>query len=72
MTEDWQSIAAIAIVLAAVLYIARRVYRIVVERRQPGCGSGCSTCPAGQKADEAPVVGLDALNESARRVANRS
>ncbi|MBB5032237.1 FeoB-associated Cys-rich membrane protein [Prosthecobacter vanneervenii] len=38
MNQDWQSIAAIAVVLVtAVLFIARSAKR----RKKPGCGGSC-------------------------------
>ncbi len=42
MSENWQSIAAIAvIIITIVLFIVRAVKR----RKKPGCGGGCGCQP---------------------------
>lgn len=42
MNENWQSLAALAIVLVtAALFIARAAKK----RRKPGCGGGCGCAP---------------------------
>jgi hypothetical protein len=72
MNVEWQSVAALAIVLCAALYIARRAYLAVVHRRQAACGSGCSSCPATEQLAGPTVVDVQTLSESAHRVAGRS
>jgi hypothetical protein len=45
VTADWQSIAALAIVIAAVAFLVRKVWRAATSKQRPGCGS-CGSCPS--------------------------
>ena len=59
--SDWQQIAALACVAAAVLYVVWRVMKPYL-RREASCGSGCSSCSA-----SAPqIVTLEKRSEGAK------
>ena len=58
---DWQSIVATIIVVAAALWLARRIWRIVTTGSRDGEGhvSGCGTCHKNPEAAHAtPLVQL--------------
>lgn len=57
MNFDWQNMAAVAVVLAAATYLARRGWRQFAARRPiTGC-SHCSSCSNGAQG-ERPFVSL--------------
>ncbi len=73
MTSDWQNLAAIALVAAAVAYLLRQSWLILARKRSAGCGS-CAACPADSstRQDEAaahdkPLVSIDALVKTAQK-----
>jgi hypothetical protein len=61
MALDWQNLIAIALVLAAVMYLAVRGWRQVARKKAAGCGA-CSTCPVAENgAGKQPLVQIEAL-----------
>lgn len=42
------------ILLAAVGYLARRVWLLTVARKAAGCASGCSSCPSARMSQAKP------------------
>ncbi|MFW5739398.1 MAG: FeoB-associated Cys-rich membrane protein [Myxococcota bacterium] len=40
---DWQAIVVALVVVAAVVYLARRAY---VGYKRPSCGDSCASCPS--------------------------
>jgi hypothetical protein len=73
MTSDWQNLAAIALVIAALAYLVRQSWQVLARRRSAGCGS-CPTCPADSSANHAevsangkPLMSIDALVKTARK-----
>jgi hypothetical protein len=57
MTSYWQEIIVAAIVLAAVAYLARQLWRVVSRKRAGGCGAACGNCPTASEGP--PLVSLD-------------
>ncbi len=58
---NWQSIIASVIVVAAALWLLRRIYRIVASGSRDGAGhvGGCGTCAKNPNAvDSTPLVSL--------------
>jgi hypothetical protein len=43
---DFQTIAAVTLVLAAAAYLAWRGVCLMKRRRTAGCGSACNDCPS--------------------------
>jgi hypothetical protein len=58
MTLDWQQIVVLAIVVLAVSYVSRAVWRTFTARKA-GCGGGCKSCATG---NEPEVVTIDPLS----------
>jgi hypothetical protein len=56
MTIAWQDIVTAGLVLAAVVYLGRRVVRLIRRKGFPGCGC-CPACPA--EKHEEPLVQID-------------
>ena len=59
MTLDWQTSLALALVIVAAIYLARRGWQ-VVARKTGGCGA-CGNCPADQTPSGKPLVPLESL-----------
>lgn len=72
MTFDWQSVIALALVASAAAYILRRVWIVIARRQQARCASGCATCPADSQIPSSSVVGIEALQQSAKQIARSS
>ncbi len=64
MSEFWQEIGAVALVVTAALFLLKRAWNTWAQQRQAGCGS-CGNCSATQ--DAKPLVTLDELSKSAKR-----
>jgi hypothetical protein len=64
MAVDWQEVAAAAIVLAALLYLAQRLCAILTRRRAAGCGS-CAACPGDPVATPPQIVEIAPLGKPA-------
>lgn len=64
---DWQSLAAYALLAAALFYLARRVWRIVRSGTRDGAGhgGGCGGCPRNPAA--AKPQNLVQLDDAPRR-----
>tara|TARA_R110002111_G_scaffold262586_2_gene339316 strand:- start:18989 stop:19189 length:201 start_codon:yes stop_codon:yes gene_type:complete len=58
---EWQFVATLVFVAAAVYFLIRRIVRFIKQR--PGCGGGsCTGCDAGAGAAKTPnFVSLDQL-----------
>jgi hypothetical protein len=54
--NPWQDIAALVLVLAAALYVVRRLLQAGGRRRSAGCG-GCSECASAVNPE--PLVTID-------------
>jgi len=70
MTFDWQNILALALVAAAVAYLARLALATMRVRKAAGCGT-CSSCssttdPANADKAAGQIVSVDELVDSAR------
>lgn len=63
MNLDWQTVVVVAIVLAAVAYLARSAWQVMVRRKTPGCGT-CSSCPTSEGETAKPFVAIDQLAET--------
>lgn len=63
MNLDWQAVVVALIVLAAVAYLARSTWQVIVRRKTPGCGT-CSSCPTSEGENGKPFVALDQLAET--------
>jgi attachment p12 family protein len=61
MSLNWQDVFAVAIVIAAAVYLVRTVYRML-RGGQSGCGT-CGSCPA-EEAKTPPLVSLDLAGKS--------
>jgi hypothetical protein len=60
MIVEWQSVVVLSLVAAAAVYVARRAWRTIVERKAAGCG-GCGTCGAAKQAQPVSIIGVDQL-----------
>jgi len=58
MNGVWQDIIAAAIVLAAVVYLARQLWLVLGRKRAGGCGTSCGQCPT-NAAESRPLVSLN-------------
>ena len=45
MTPDWQDLLTFGLIIAAAVYVVRRLRRLLGGRQQTGCGT-CANCPA--------------------------
>ena len=73
MTSDWQNVATIGLVLAALAYLLRRTWLILARKKSAGCGS-CAACPADSvdkqepaSANGKPLVSIEALVKTAHK-----
>jgi len=57
-TLDWQTIAALLIVLAAIAILARKTWKGFFQPAAGGCGTGCSSCPSSQSSGSVKVTKL--------------
>ncbi len=71
MNFNWQDLAAMGLVVAALGYLSYRGWQIVVRKKAGGCGGGgCSGCGSKTPADTGetkPFVSADQLAKSSRR-----
>ncbi len=56
MNFDWQTAVTIGLVVAAALYVVRRLRRLGGGKQRAGCGA-CGPCPT--KADQKQVISID-------------
>ena len=70
MSFDLQTAVVLGVVVAAMGYIARRIWRSIVERKAAACG-GCGTCPAAKQSDQINVIAVEQLarNPASEQVA---
>ena len=64
MTGNWQEIIAGTVVLVALAYLARQLWRVLVRKRAGGCGASCGQCTAGPT-ESPPLVSLEAPQRQA-------
>jgi attachment p12 family protein len=57
MTIDWQTAIAAILVFIAAVYLVRRGWRTIAQKRA-GCGM-CSNCPTDQNPAGKPLVPID-------------
>lgn len=52
---DWQTVVALLIVLTAIGLLARKMWKSVFTASSGGCGTSCSSCPAGSNNSANPI-----------------
>jgi len=65
---DWQTVAVVVIVAAAVAYLGAAAWRVVLGAlgRTSGCATGCGSCSANESRPPAPGPALVRLTRSPR------
>ncbi len=58
MSVFWQNVLVLGMVIAAAIYVARRVRRWATSKKPTGCWS-CGGCP--RKRSEAELISIDPL-----------
>jgi hypothetical protein len=71
MELDWQNFAALSIVAAAALYLARQVRRVWAGSGASGCTTGCAKCPQSSEQSSTNIVSLEPVVRNTRRTEER-
>jgi hypothetical protein len=64
MSFEWQNLMALALVVSAVGYLARRGWQTFARKGSSSCG-GCGDCPSAAEASPVQIVAVDSLRQSA-------
>jgi hypothetical protein len=58
MNLDWQNLAALLVVAAAGVYLARVAWQSIARRKAAGCAS-CGSCPSGTSEKQPQLFGIE-------------
>lgn len=56
MNIGWQELVAFALVVAAAIYLTRRLWRVARGKQPTGCGT-CPSCPAASNSEQ--LISID-------------
>lgn len=63
---DWQTITALAIVLAAIGFLARKTWKTIFGSASAGCGTSCNSCSTSEQPQSLKVTKLVQLDSATK------